>query len=77
MRLIEEAYPDLQGVLPKNYQEFDDRLLRNLIRTFNSDAIKHASGDVFGRVYEFFLMKFSMMGAGELKKVVSSLHLRL
>ena len=64
MRLIEEAYPDLQGVLPKNYQEFDDRLLRNLIRTFNSDAIKHASGDVFGRVYEFFLMKFSMMGAG-------------
>ena len=51
-------------VLPKNYQEFDDRLLRNLIRTFNSDAIKHASGDVFGRVYEFFLMKFSMMGAG-------------
>lgn len=64
MRLIEEAYPDLQGVLPKNYQEFDDRLLRNLIRTFNSDAIKHASGDVFGRVYEFFLMKFSIMGAG-------------
>ena len=61
MRLIEEAYPDLQS-FPKNYQEFDDRLLRNLFRTFNSDHLR-ASGDVFGRVYEFFLMKFSMMGS--------------
>lgn len=64
MRLIETDYKDLEGILPKNYQEFDADLLRALIRVFNKDAVKNISGDVFGRIYEFFLMKFSMSGAG-------------
>lgn len=64
MKRIEEEYPDLAGILPRNYQQFEARLLRNLIRVFNQDAVKKASGDVFGRVYEYFLMKFSMSGAG-------------
>ncbi|GAA6171512.1 type I restriction-modification system subunit M [Colwellia sp. KU-HH00111] len=64
MKLIEEAYPDLLGVLPKNYQEFDADLLRELIRVFNKDSVKKIKGDIFGRIYEFFLMKFSMDGAG-------------
>lgn len=64
MRLIEELYPDLAGVLPKNYQEFDLGLLRELMRVFNKDSVKQIKGDIFGRIYEFFLMKFSMDGAG-------------
>lgn len=64
MKLIEEAYPDLEGILPRNYQELDSELLRELIRVFNKDSVKNISGDVFGRIYEFFLMKFSMDGAG-------------
>jgi type I restriction enzyme M protein len=64
MKLIEEAYPDLEGNLPKNYQEFESDLLRDLIRVFNKDAVRKATGDVFGRIYEYFLMKFSMQGAG-------------
>lgn len=64
MRLIEEDYKDLAGILPKNYQEFDADLLRSLLRVFNKDAVRNISGDVFGRIYEFFLMKFSMSGAG-------------
>lgn len=64
MKLIEAEYPDLQGILPKNYQEFESDLLRDLIRVFNKDAVKNATGDVFGRIYEYFLMKFSMQGAG-------------
>ncbi|MGD7035071.1 N-6 DNA methylase [Methylotuvimicrobium buryatense] len=64
MRLIEEEYPDLAGILPKNYQELDPDLLRELIRVFNKDSVKNLSGDVFGRIYEYFLMKFSMSGAG-------------
>ncbi|WP_417558236.1 type I restriction-modification system subunit M [Mesoflavibacter zeaxanthinifaciens] len=64
MKLIEDEYPDLEGILPKSYQEFDDKLLRDLVRVFNKDAVKRAKGDVFGRIYEFFLMKFSMQGAG-------------
>lgn len=64
MKLIEEVNTSLLGNLPKNYQEFEPSLLRDLIRTFNKDAIKKATGDVFGRIYEYFLMKFSMQGAG-------------
>ena len=64
MKLIEAEYPDLAGILPKNYQEFESKLLRDLVRIFNKDAVKNAKGDVFGRIYEFFLMKFSMQGAG-------------
>lgn len=64
MKLIEKEYPDLQGILPKNYQEFESDLLKDLVRVFNKDAIKNATGDVFGRIYEYFLMKFSMQGAG-------------
>ncbi|MCD2453819.1 type I restriction-modification system subunit M [Methylicorpusculum oleiharenae] len=64
MRLIEEEYTDLAGILPKNYQELDPDLLRELIRIFNKDSVKSLTGDVFGRIYEYFLMKFSMSGAG-------------
>lgn len=64
MKLIEDDYKDLRGILPKNYQDFDADLLRALIRVFNKDEVAKISGDVFGRIYEFFLMKFSMSGAG-------------
>ncbi len=64
MKSIEAEYPDLQGILPKNYEELEPKLLRDIIRVFNKDAVKNASGDVFGRIYEYFLMKFSMQGAG-------------
>jgi len=64
MKLIEEEYTDLAGILPRNYQDLDAVLLRDLIRVFNEDAVKSLTGDVFGRIYEYFLMKFSMSGAG-------------
>ena len=34
MRSIEADYSDLQGILPKNYQEFEKDLLRELVRVF-------------------------------------------
>ena len=64
MRLIEEDYIDLAGILPKNYQELDRDLLKGLIRVFNTEAVRTIKGDAFGRIYEYFLMKFSMSGAG-------------
>lgn len=70
MKLIEAEYEDLEGILPKNFHDLtpeddtDSNLLANLIRIFNSDSVRNAQGDVFGRVYEYFLMKLSMMGAG-------------
>ncbi len=33
------------------------------MRQFNSEEIKQATGDVFGRIYEHFLAKFSMQKA--------------
>ncbi|WP_313375259.1 class I SAM-dependent DNA methyltransferase [Chishuiella sp.] len=70
MKLIEAEYEDLAGILPKNFHDLtpeddtDSNLLANLIRIFNSDSVRNAKGDVFGRVYEYFLMKLSMIGAG-------------
>jgi len=63
MDLIEADYNGLKGVLPRNYEVHSDTLLRSLIGIFNDDVLQKASGDVFGRIYEYFLMKFSMAGA--------------
>ena len=63
MELIEADYPSLQGVLPKDYQIFESDVLKNLLKTFNDRALQAASGDMFGRIYEYFLMKFAMQGA--------------
>jgi type I restriction enzyme M protein len=63
MNAIEEDFEPLRGQLPKEYAQFDDTLLENILRTFDSEAIRTANGDLFGRIYEYFLMKFAMQGA--------------
>jgi type I restriction enzyme M protein len=63
MNAIEADFPPLLGSLPKDYDRFDDNLLEKLLRCFDSQALRTASGDVFGRIYEYFLMKFAMQGA--------------
>jgi type I restriction enzyme M protein len=66
MNAIEADFPPLQGSLPKDYDRFDkdsNKLLENLLRCFDSEALRNATGDVFGRIYEYFLMKFAMQGA--------------
>jgi type I restriction enzyme M protein len=63
MNAIEADFPPLQNSLPKDYDRFDNRLLENLLRCFDSAALRTATGDVFGRIYEYFLMKFAMQGA--------------
>lgn len=65
MKAIEGEYETLVGALPKNYNIFDNDLLSDLIRIFNSDELQKATGDVFGRIYEYFLNKFAMSGAQE------------
>ena len=55
MTSIEEEVPFLKGALPKAYTRFEPDLLRKLLRIFNRDALKTATGDVFGRIYEYFL----------------------
>jgi type I restriction enzyme M protein len=63
MNAIEADFEPLAGQLPKDYDRFDNKLLEDLLRNFDSEALRQASGDVFGRIYEYFLMKFAMQGA--------------
>ncbi len=60
MAAIEEDYDSLRGVLPKaEYQALDNEVLGDLLRKLNPDELKQVSGDVFGRIYEYFLTKFA------------------
>ena len=60
MESIEEDYQTLAGALPKTeYQELDNEVLGTLFRTFNDPALKTATGDIFGRIYEYFLTGFA------------------
>jgi type I restriction enzyme M protein len=64
METIEADYENLRGVLPKSeYQELDNGVLGQLLRTLNPDELKTASGDVFGRIYEYFLTQFADLKA--------------
>jgi type I restriction enzyme M protein len=64
MESIEKDYQSLRGVLPKNeYQELDNEVLGQLLRTLNPEELKKVSGDVFGRIYEYFLTQFADLKA--------------
>ncbi len=63
MNAIETDFEPLAGQLPKDYDRFENKLLEDLLRNFDSAALRNATGDVFGRIYEYFLMKFAMQGA--------------
>ena len=60
MESIEADYESLRGVLPKSeYQNLDNNVLGRLLRTLNPEELKRISGDVFGRIYEYFLTQFA------------------
>jgi len=63
MEAIEQAFPPLAGQLPKDYTRFEDSVLEEMMRTFDSEGLRKASGDVFGRIYEYFLAEFSKQRA--------------
>jgi type I restriction enzyme M protein len=63
MTAIEADFEPLKDVLPKDYGIFETKVLEDLMRLFNSEKIKQATGDVFGRIYEYFLAEFSIQKA--------------
>ena len=63
MKAIERENEDLRGVLPKTYNRFANDLLFALLRSFNF-KLDDVEGDVFGKIYEYFLGKFAM-GEGQ------------
>jgi type I restriction enzyme M protein len=71
MIAIEESVTDqngkklLSGALPKDYLGLERDLLAELVKIFNSPILAQAKGDVFGRIYEYFLNQFAQSGAQE------------
>jgi type I restriction enzyme M protein len=63
MEAVEQNFGPLKGQLPKDYERFGDDVLERMMRAFDSEALRSASGDVFGRIYEYFLAEFSKQGA--------------
>lgn len=64
MEAVEDDYAALKGVLPKTeYQSLENDVLGNVLRIFNDPALQNAKGDVFGRIYEYFLTQFADQSA--------------
>ncbi|MDE0670136.1 MAG: class I SAM-dependent DNA methyltransferase [Caldilineaceae bacterium] len=63
MQAVEDDFPPLKGQLPKDYEGFEDDVLEEMMRTFDSEALRGVSGDVFGRINEYFLAEFSKQRA--------------
>ena len=63
METVEDRFPPLAGQLPKDYDHFEDDVLEEMMRAFDSEALRGASGDVFGRIYEYFVAEFSKQRA--------------
>lgn len=63
MELIEEHKKELDGILPKDeyfaLTRTDRTLPAQLLKTF-SDIPRDATGDILGKIYEFFLGKFAL-----------------
>ena len=60
MESIEADYETLRGALPKKeYRELSNGILGDLLRALNPEELKKISGDVFGRIYEYFLTQFA------------------
>jgi type I restriction enzyme M protein len=59
MKAIEADNEDLKGVLPQTYTRFENNVLVALLKLF-SNIPMDIEGDVFGKIYEYFLGKFAM-----------------
>lgn len=62
MKAIEEENVELAGVLPKTYNRLDNALVVELLKKFSAIDLgsNDIEGDVFGKIYEYFLSKFAM-----------------
>ncbi|MBW1939915.1 MAG: SAM-dependent DNA methyltransferase, partial [Deltaproteobacteria bacterium] len=64
MAFIEKDYENLKDQLPKTeYRELDNKVLGQLINNLNPEELKKATGDIFGRIYEYFLTRFADLKA--------------
>ena len=65
MNDIEQATPELQGILPKNYHVLGKQVLREALRVFNKPELEAEGDDIIGRIYEYFLGEFAPVVASD------------
>ncbi len=58
MKAIEAENEELKGVLPQTYTRFENDVLVPLLKLFSGIPMD-IEGDVFGKIYEYFLGKFA------------------
>ena len=59
MKAIESSNPSLKEVLPKTYNKLNNKTLIELLKLMASIPMD-IEGDVFGKIYEYFLGEFAM-----------------
>lgn len=59
MKAIEDENEDLKGILPRGYSDLSNDMLFALLKTFSKIDVD-VEGDLFGKIYEYFLGKFAM-----------------
>ncbi len=59
MKAIEAENENLKDVLPKTYNRLENDVLVTLLKTFSGIPMD-IEGDVFGKIYEYFLGEFAM-----------------
>ena len=59
MKAIEAENESLKDVLPKTYNRLENDVLVTLLKTFSGIQMD-IEGDVFGKIYEYFIGKFAM-----------------
>jgi type I restriction enzyme M protein len=59
MKAVEAENEELRDVLPKSYNRLENDTLASLLKTFSGIPMD-VGGDVFGRIYEYFLGHFAM-----------------
>ena len=58
MKAIEAENDELKDILPKTYNRLENSVLVALLKTFSSISMD-IEGDVFGKIYEYFLGEFA------------------
>lgn len=59
MKAIEAENEELRGMLPKEYNRLESDILVTLLKLFSGIPMD-IEGDVFGKIYEYFLGRFAM-----------------
>jgi type I restriction enzyme M protein len=58
MKAVEAENEELKGVLPKSYTKIENSTLVSLLKNFSAISVD-AEGDIFGKIYEYFLGNFA------------------